>query len=257
MRAARGSAACGEGWGRTEERYMARTKAKSGGKADKKPKSQADSMSARAKTGRRKKQTIEQRDRELVRLAKQNDAGAFGQLALEYQNKIYRLARRMTQTDEDAEDVLQEAFIKAFKSLPGFKGESKFSTWLYRITVNLALMKLRRKKIDSVSLDEPVATDEGSIQREIEDEALGPLEELIESESMEVLDEAINELPKAYRVVFVLRHVEGLSTEETAKIVGISVPAVKSRLHRTRLLLREKLLAHLKNQTNRRIKPRS
>jgi RNA polymerase sigma-70 factor (ECF subfamily) len=173
---------------------------------------------------------------------------------LEYQNKIYRLARRMTETDEDAEDVLQEAFIKAFKSLKGFKGASKFSTWLYRITVNLALMKLRRKKLDSVSLDEPLATEEGAVQREIEDEGLDPLEELIETES---LDEAINDLPKNYRAVFVLRHVEGMSTEETAKIVGISVPAVKSRLHRTRLLLREKLLEHLKNQTNRRMRPSS
>ena len=176
---------------------------------------------------------------------------------LEYQNKIYRLARRMTETDEDAEDVLQEAFIKAFKSLSGFKGKSKFSTWLYRITVNLALMRLRRRKLDAVSLDEPLVTEEGAVQREIEDETIGPLEELIESESMEVLDAAIEELPKAYRAVFVLRHVEGLSTEETARIVGISVPAVKSRLHRTRLLLREKLIGHLKNQTNRRIKPRS
>lgn len=236
---------------------MAKPKTKTGVKADKKPESQAKPRSAPAKTGRRKKQTIEQRDRELVQLAKQGDTGAFGQLMLEYQNKIYRLARRMTETDEDAEDVLQEAFIKAFKSLAGFKGESKFSTWLYRITVNLALMKLRKKKIDAVSLDEPVATDEGSVQREIEDESLGPLEELIESESMGVLDEAIAELPRNYRAVFVLRHVEGLSTEETAKIVGISVPAVKSRLHRTRILLREKLLGHLKNQTNRRIKPRS
>jgi RNA polymerase sigma-70 factor (ECF subfamily) len=118
-------------------------------------------------------------------------------------------------------------------------------------------MKLRRRKIDAVSLDEPLVTEEGAVQREIEDETIGPLEELIESESMEVLDAAVEELPKAYRAVFVLRHVEGLSTEETARIVGISVPAVKSRLHRTRLLLREKLIGHLKNQTNRRIKPRS
>ncbi len=198
---------------------MAKPKAKTGGKAGKKPKSGAKSRRAPAKTGRRKKQTVEERDRELVLLAKQGDAAAFGQLMLEYQNKIYRLARRMTETDEDAEDVLQEAFIKAFKSLSGFKGESKFSTWLYRITVNLALMKLRKKKIDAVSLDEPVAMDEGTVQREIEDETMGPLAELIESESMEVLDEAIEELPRNYRAVFVLRHIEGLSTEETAKIV--------------------------------------
>jgi RNA polymerase sigma-70 factor (ECF subfamily) len=176
---------------------------------------------------------------------------------LEYQNKIYRLARRMTETDEDAEDVLQEAFIKAFRSLSGFKGKSKFSTWLYRITVNLALMKLRRKKIDSVSLDKPISTGEGEVQREIEDESLDPLEELIESESMGILDKAIDELPNAYRAVFVLRHVEGLSTEETAKILGISVPAVKSRLHRTRLTLKEKLIGHLKNQRNRRDRARS
>ena len=220
------------------------------------PRSKSKPKRAGSRTGRKKKQTIEERDRELVLLAKQGDAGAFGQLMLEYQNKIYRLARRMTETDEDAEDVLQEAFIRAFKSLSGFKGESKFSTWLYRITVNLALMKLRKKKLDAVSLDERVATDEGTVQREIEDETLDPLAELIESESMGVLDEAIDELPRNYRAVFVLRHVEGLSTEETAKIVGISVPAVKSRLHRTRILLREKLLGHLKNQTNRRIKPR-
>jgi RNA polymerase sigma-70 factor (ECF subfamily) len=154
----------------------------------------------------------------------------------------------MTETDEDAEDVLQEAFIKAFRSLKGFKGESKFSTWLYRITVNLALMKLRKKKIDAVSLDEPISTDEGAVQREIEDEGLDPLAELIESESMEVLDKAINELPKSYRAVFVLRHVEGLSTEETARILNITIPAVKSRLHRTRLMLKEKLIGHLKNQ---------
>jgi RNA polymerase sigma-70 factor (ECF subfamily) len=204
-----------------------------------------------AGTRSRKKQTIEERDRDLVRLAKKGDTRAFAKLMLEYQNKIYRLARRMTETDEDAEDVLQEAFIKAFKSLPGFKGKSKFSTWLYRITVNLALMKLRRKKIDSVSLDEPVTTDEGSVHREIEDEAMDPLQELIESESLEVLDEAISDLPKNYRAVFVLRHIEGLSTEETARIVGISVPAVKSRLHRTRILLREKLIGRLKNQTDR------
>jgi len=216
------------------------------------PKSRSKPKRKSTRGRRRKKQTIEERDRELVRLAKKGDTSAFGKLMLEYQNKIYRLARRMTDTDEDAEDVLQEAFIKAFKSLPGFKGKSKFSTWLYRITVNLALMKLRRKKIDAVSLDEPVATEEGSVQREIEDEALDPLDELIETESMGVLDEAINELPKNYRAVFVLRHVEGLSTEETAKIAGISIPAVKSRLHRTRLLLKEKLLGHLKNQTNRR-----
>jgi RNA polymerase sigma-70 factor (ECF subfamily) len=195
------------------------------------------------KTGRRAEVT----DENLVKLGKKGDTDAFGTLMLRYQNKIYRLARRMTETDEDAEDVLQEAFIKAYRSLGSFKGRSKFSTWLYRITVNLALMKLRRKKLDSVSLDEPVSTDEGIIQRDIEDSGLDPLEKLIEAESQDVLDRAIAGLPPAYRAVFVLRHVEGLSTEETARILKVSIPAVKSRLHRTRIVLREKLLVHIRN----------
>ena len=191
------------------------------------------------------------KDTELVRLAKGGDTDAFGKLMLRYQNKIYRLARRMTDTDEDAEDVLQEAFIKAFKSLRDFRERSKFSTWLYRITVNLGLMKLRRKKLDSVSLDEPITTPEGAVQRDIEDDALDPLERLVETESLEILDEAINGLRAGYRAVFVLRHGEGLSTEETARILKITVPAVKSRLHRARHVLREKLLELSRNQRDR------
>jgi RNA polymerase sigma-70 factor (ECF subfamily) len=192
----------------------------------------------------------EHTDEELVKLAKKGDQDAFGKLMLRYQNKIYRLARRMTETDEDAEDVLQEAFVKAFRSLKGFKGRSKFSTWLYRITVNLALMKLRKRKLDSVSLDTPVSTGEGSVQRDIEDTASDPLKRLIETESKEILDRVIMELPATHRAVFILRHVEGLSTEDTARILGITVPAVKSRLHRTRLALREKLLGHIGSQNN-------
>jgi RNA polymerase sigma-70 factor (ECF subfamily) len=215
------------------------------------PRSKVKTKAMAVSKANRKAKAEGRKDKELVGLAKAGDTGAFGELMLRYQNKIYRLARRMTETDEDAEDVLQEAFIKAFKSLRGFRGRSKFSTWLYRIAVNLALMKLRRKKLDSVSLDEPVTTGEGAVQRDIEDDALDPLERLIEMESLEILDEAISGLPPSYRAVFVLRHVEGLSTEETARILKITVPAVKSRLHRTRQTLREKLLGRLRNQTNR------
>jgi len=191
-------------------------------------------------------------DATLVKRAKRGDGAAFGELMKRYQGKIYRLARRMTETDEDAEDVVQEAFVKAFRSLKGFKEKSRFSTWLYRITVNLALMKLRRRKPEVVSLDQPIATEEGKMQREIEDETTDPLRQLLERESAKVLDAAIEALPPAYRAVFILRHVEGLSTEETARILGISVPAVKSRLHRTRLMLQQKLLHYLKSQTKRR-----
>lgn len=191
------------------------------------------------------------KDEDLVRLTKKGDTRAFGRLMVRYQDKIYRLARRMTETHEDAEDVLQEAFVKAFKKISGFKGESKFSTWLYRITVNLALMRLRRKRLSTVSLDEPVTTDESSLHREIEDVAPDPLKSLLEKESGEVLDKAIADLPPGYRAVFVLRHVESLSTEDTARILRISVPAVKSRLHRARVMLRARLLEHISNQKGR------
>lgn len=193
--------------------------------------------------------TAEHRDTELVRRAKRGDRRAFGELVTRYQEKIYRLARRMTATDEDAEDVLQEAFVKSYRSLPGFQQKSKFSTWLYRITVNLALMKLRKKKLDMVSLDVPVATDEGAVSRDFQNGSPDPLERLMRKESRQTLDRAIADLPADYRAVFVLRHVEGLSTAETARILKVSAAAVKSKLHRTRGVLREKLLKHVKHQT--------
>jgi RNA polymerase sigma-70 factor (ECF subfamily) len=189
-----------------------------------------------------------EKDTDLVRRAKAGDRAAFSQLVIRYQNKIYRLARRMTETDQDAEDVLQEAFVKAYKSLPEFQGKSKFSTWLYRITVNLALMKLRKRRVEAVSLDMPVATEEGSVQRDFENGGPDPLADLVAKESREILDRAISDLPSGYRAVFVLRHVEGLSTSETARILKISAAAVKSRLHRTRILLRVKLLRYRRNQ---------
>jgi RNA polymerase sigma-70 factor (ECF subfamily) len=181
-------------------------------------------------------------DEELVALARDGNSRAFDELVNRYQNKIYRLARRMTATEEDAEDVLQEAFVKAYKSLGGFKGKSRFSTWLYRITVNLALMKLRKRKLDTVPLDQPLETGDGVVQRDIEDSGLDPLEKMIAAESRAVLDEAVADLPAGHRAVFVLRDVEKLSTEDTAKVLGITVPAVKSRLHRTRLMLKEQLV---------------
>jgi RNA polymerase sigma-70 factor (ECF subfamily) len=182
------------------------------------------------------------RDEELVILAREENTRAFDELVNRYQSKIYRLARRLTETEEDAEDVLQEAFVKAYKSLGGFKGKSRFSTWLYRITVNLALMKLRKKKLDTVPLDQPIETGDGVVQREIEDGGPDPLDSLIAAESRQILDAAVADLPAGHRAVFILRDVEKLSTEDTARVLGITVPAVKSRLHRTRLMLKERLI---------------
>jgi RNA polymerase sigma-70 factor (ECF subfamily) len=178
-------------------------------------------------------------DPELVKLTQGGSSEAFGQLVKRYEDRIYRLARRMTDTQEDAEDVLQEAFIKAFTAISGFKGNSKFSTWLYRITVNLALMKRRARKSIVESL---IATKDGEIMRDVGDPSCDPLTLLILKESREILDRAMEDLYPANRAVFVLRHIEGMSTEETGQILNISLAAVKSRLHRARLALRATLL---------------
>jgi RNA polymerase sigma-70 factor (ECF subfamily) len=188
-------------------------------------------------------------DLELVRLAQGGNSEAFGELVLRYENKIYRLARRMTETQEDAEDILQETFIRAFKSITGFKAESRFSTWLYRIAVNMALMRKRGKSQAFEYLDEPIPTRDGEVKRDIVDTGYDPLTALIVKESREILDRAITGLSPINKAVFVLRHIEGLSTEETRKVLKISIPAVKSRLHRTRQTLQESLARLAQEET--------
>lgn len=184
----------------------------------------------------------------LIEKAKKGDFEAYGKLVERYERKIYRLARNITQSDEDAEDVLQEAFLKAYEHLAGFQGQAKFYTWLVRIAVNESLMKLRKRKSDrSVSLDENIETDEEPIAREI---AVwdNPEQQYSRAEIKKMLDEAISSLKPIFRTVFVLRDVEELSTEETAEALGLSIAAVKSRLLRARLQLREKLTRSFKRK---------
>jgi len=178
----------------------------------------------------------------LVARARAGDEQAFTELVNHYERKIYRLAKHITQNDEDAEDVLQEAFLKAYEHLPGFQGNSKFYTWLVRIAVNEALMKLRKRKGDrTVPLDEPVDTGEEMVKREIAVWEDNPEQRYSREEMQRILDEAVQSLKPDFRTVFILRDIEELSTEEAAETLGISVAAVKSRLLRARLALREKL----------------
>src|SRR5262249_18219367 len=159
-----------------------------------------------------------------------------------YQNKIYRIAKNITHNDEDAEDVLQEAFLKAYEHLDSFQGNARFYTWIVRIAVNEALMKLRKRRGDKeVSLDEPVDLGEEEVKREIAVWDDNPEQRYSREEIQTILDEAVSTLKEDFRTVFVLRDIEEMSTEETAEALGISVPAVKSRLLRARLALREKL----------------
>ena len=185
----------------------------------------------------------------LVTHAREGDTTAFGELVRRYEGKIFRLAQHVTQNREDAEDVLQETFMKAYEHLEQFKGDSKFYTWIVRIAVNQALMKLRRRKTDkSVSLDETIDTGEDTVVREIAAWGENPEQQLSRDELGSILDSAIESLEPLYRSVFVLRDIEQLSTEETAEALGLSVPAVKSRLLRARLQLREKLTRFFKRK---------
>jgi RNA polymerase sigma-70 factor (ECF subfamily) len=178
---------------------------------------------------------------QLVTAARAGDISAFETLVNRYERKIFRLAMNITQSREDAEDVMQEAFLKAYEHLPGFEGNSRFYTWLVRIAVNQALMKLRKRRPGQISLDQEIETDEDSFFREVEDWGPSPEERFNQTELHEILNKVIGELEEPFRIVFQLRDIEELSTEETAEALNLSVPAVKSRLLRARLKLRQKL----------------
>lgn len=187
---------------------------------------------------------------ELVAGAKRGDLAAFEELVNRYERRIFRLAMNITQNHEDAEDATQDAFLKAYQHLDNFQGGSRFYTWLVRIAVNEALMRLRRRRPNVVSLDEPVETDDSLIPQQIEDWDLKPDQRYANTELNSILTRAIGELEPIYRAVFLMRDVEELSTEETAAALGISVPAVKSRLLRGRLKLRDVLNPYFKRSAH-------
>jgi RNA polymerase sigma-70 factor (ECF subfamily) len=181
--------------------------------------------------------------------ARAGDSAAFSELVRRYEGKIFRLAQHITGNREDAEDVLQETFLKAYEHLDQFQGNSKFYTWIVRIAVNQALMKLRKRKSDKiVSMDETLDTGEDTVAREIATWDPNPEERYSQEEIQHILGEAIESLAPPYRAVFVLRDVDELSTEETAEALDLTIPAVKSRLLRARLQLRDKLTRHFKRK---------
>jgi RNA polymerase sigma-70 factor (ECF subfamily) len=185
----------------------------------------------------------------LVARAKAGDPDAFTDLVNHYDRRVFRMAKQITQNDEDAEDVLQETFMKAYSHLDDFQGNSKFYTWLVRIAVNEALMKLRKRRSDkTVPLDDPIDTGEDVVAREIAVWDENPEDTYSREELGNILDEAVQSLKPAYRTVFVLRDIEEMSIEETAEALNLSISAVKSRLLRARLQLREKLTRQFKRK---------
>jgi RNA polymerase sigma-70 factor (ECF subfamily) len=170
------------------------------------------------------------------------DRAEFARLVEAYTPMIYRLGLKMLNNPQDAEDILQETFIKAYRHIGNFDGRSNVSTWLYRIATNEALMSIRRKRPEMISFDVP-STYESEPQEplQIVDWCCLPEDEFLTSEGRARLDQAVNKLPATLRVVFILRDIEGLSTRETAEVLEISEMAVKTRLSRARLRLREDL----------------
>ena len=178
----------------------------------------------------------------LVERVRSGDLSAFEQLMKQYDRQIFRIAQHITQSREDAEDVVQDTFLKAYTKLDQFQGNSKFYTWLVRIAVNESLMRLRkRRNHPTVSMDEDIQTEEGSVPRDFADWAPNPEQLYRQTELAEILRNNVEKLSPGFRAVFALRDVDGLSTEETAEALGLSIPAVKSRLLRARLQLRERL----------------
>lgn len=172
---------------------------------------------------------------------KAGEQNAFAHLVEATSTHIYRLALRILRDPEDAEDVLQESYIKALRALPDFEGRSSLSTWLYRIAVNEALMVLRKRRMTLVPVEEDPEEYETRTTTVLTDWCCLPEEELLSVEAHERMEAAVNALPETLRVVFIMRDIEGYSIKETADILGLTETAVKTRLLRARLRLREQL----------------
>jgi len=186
-------------------------------------------------------------DDELIRrYTETGDETSFDEIVNRYSDRIYGFALRITRNSSDAEEVFQEVFLTLTKKLGTFRGESKFSSWLYRVTVNASYMYLRSQKKhgNNISLENYSPYDEkGTLMGRImyKDWSSRPDIIIFNKEALIIIEKAINELPESYRTVFHLRDIDGLSNEEVADILEVSIPAVKSRLHRARLFLRDKL----------------
>jgi RNA polymerase sigma-70 factor (ECF subfamily) len=177
-------------------------------------------------------------EQSLISNAQAGDKKALAELVKKYEKTIYSFAFKVCRNPDKAENTMQETFMSMVKSLKQFDGKSKLSTWLYRITANHCLMEYRKRKINSVSIDD----DDALISEDsIADWGNVPSFSMENKELKSALDNAIQKLSPEYRIVFLLRDVEGLSTEETGKITELSVPAVKSRLHRARAFLRKEI----------------
>ncbi len=196
-------------------------------------------------------------DEDLVQLAQAGDTRAFDVLVSRYQEKVYRLSYKILRHEDDASESLQDAFLSAFRGLKNFKAESTFSTWLYRIATNAALMKYRKRRDGHVSLEQSQSGAEEAEGLQIPDWSTQPVQDLLDGETRDVMEEAFDRLPEELKQVFLLRDVEGRSNAEVAEQLGLTIAAVKSRLHRARIHLRDRLNRYFADKMTRRDRGRS
>ncbi|MBI1747531.1 MAG: sigma-70 family RNA polymerase sigma factor [Acidobacteria bacterium] len=193
-------------------------------------------------------------DATLVEKVKLGDYRAFEELVTRYQRRAYGLAYRLTSNATDAEDVLQEVFLQVYQKIGDFRGESAFSSWLYKITLNAGYMKLRkrqRRREESIEDALPDFGEDGSFTAMVSPLPLSPENAVLRAEAKRVTEEAIDKLGEDYKTVLILRDIEGFSASEVSIMLGLSIPATKSRLHRARLFLRQKLENYFKERTVR------
>ena len=198
-----------------------------------------------------KEQNEKVSDLVLVKQLRKGSMEAFEEIMSRYESRVFNMAMRFTRNQEDAEEVLQDVFSTIYRKIDSFEGKSAFSSWLYRIVVNAAFMKLRKRKQDTtVSIEDLTPTvRQTCVEQDLSFQARSDTLS-INREMREMLEAAISRLPGQYRAVFVLRDVDGLSNQEVGGILGLSIPAVKSRLHRSRLMLRKKLQAYYDDFTD-------
>ncbi len=180
----------------------------------------------------------------LLERAQGGDREAFWELAAPSMDAIYRLALRLVRNAEDAEDVVQEAFLQALKAIAEFRGHSRFTTWVHRIAVNQALMKLRKRRSDVFPLETMEGGEPSRYPLQLVDWSESALNDIVRTEAVGVVEEAITALPIDLKTVLVLRDINGLSNEEAAQALELPLGAVKWRLHRARTILRDRLSSY-------------
>ena len=184
---------------------------------------------------------LKETDSELISQAKRGEGKAYDKLLNKYRNSVYNLVFRMVRDVQEAEDLTQEAFIKAFNSLAQFNEEYAFSTWLYKIATNNCIDFFRKRKLQTLSLDKPIQYKDSEIQQEIPDTDLNPEKTILAKERSAIIREAIDTLPEKYHSAIVLRHSEEKSYEEIAEILNLPIGTVKARIFRAREMLNKAL----------------